>query len=362
VGTDLTTNTNPGDTDVVANHPADERAWRTNVKTIIETEHYSGSANNDRHKMVVGADDTAVEAAITSPLSGNFALMKGNAAAANAPPMRGISFHDGTDWFHNYFVPTGTILQCAFNPATPPDGFLNCNGAAVAQATYADLYAVIGTAFNTQDGVGAPGGSDFRVPLLAGHTVMGLSAGATGQAGWVRNVSGQNDLFISGTYTDTQRRIYIVEITGAGTPDTFRWNDDAGKVASWTSGVFVGATNALSNGITLNWGSTTGHSVGDIWTFVVDPLMDTVGAALGVDAWQLDVEEMPGHNHGGATGSTAFDNALSGIATYDGGVPGAAVASTGLVNPHTHTIASEGGTDAHENAPHAVVLGHIIKT
>ena len=373
MGTDIDV-TKPADTDVIADYPTEERDHRTDLQTLIATEHYEGASGNDRHKIGVYANDAARDAVITSPASGNFAFQVGSSPGANAPRMTALGFHDGTDWHKGYFIPTGTVLNVAFNPATPPEGFLACNGANVSKTTYADLFAVIGTAFDEQDGVAAPGGSEFRVPLLGGHTVVGLTAGKKGQPGWVRNVSGLKDVFVTGTYSGSARLIYIVEITGEGTPDTFRWSDDAG--ATFTSGVSVSSTNALSNGLTLNWQATTGHGDGDIWIFVAEPALAAVGGTIGVSAWQLVVNETPSHDHGGETGDPAGTDEYqgntpkgttysdSGGATSNFGRGGSVSVGTTNIEDvdHHHAISAQGGDRAHDTQPHAVVLGSMIKT
>jgi microcystin-dependent protein len=55
-------------------------------------------------------------------------------------------------------IPTGTITP--WSQATPPSGFLECDGAAVSQSTYAALFAIIGTTY------GDPGGGNFNLPDL----------------------------------------------------------------------------------------------------------------------------------------------------------------------------------------------------
>lgn len=57
-------------------------------------------------------------------------------------------------------VPTGTVLDYAYVGATPPTGFLLTNGTVLARATWPDLFAVVGTSFNT----GGETGSQFRLP------------------------------------------------------------------------------------------------------------------------------------------------------------------------------------------------------
>ena len=85
-----------------------------------------------------------------------------------------ILFVGGVALYDNYqSVPPGVIMNYA--GATPPAGFLLCNGAAVSQTTYVDLYNAIGVTF------GNPGGGNFNLPdsrgrFLAGADNMGGSA------------------------------------------------------------------------------------------------------------------------------------------------------------------------------------------
>lgn len=76
-----------------------------------------------------------------------------------------------------YLVPSGSILATAAGSA--PTGYLLCNGTTVSRTTYADLFAAIGTAFNT----GGEAATDFRLPNFNGRSPMGTgtstAAGAT---------------------------------------------------------------------------------------------------------------------------------------------------------------------------------------
>lgn len=58
-------------------------------------------------------------------------------------------------------VPTGAIFIWPL--AAAPAGYLLCNGAAVSQATYAALYAVIGNTYANSPGTGL-----FNVPHMTG--------------------------------------------------------------------------------------------------------------------------------------------------------------------------------------------------
>lgn len=67
-------------------------------------------------------------------------------------------------------MPVGAILP--FGGGTAPAGWLLCEGAPVSRATYADLFAVIGTAFGSGNG-----SSTFNVPDLRGVFLRGADGG-----------------------------------------------------------------------------------------------------------------------------------------------------------------------------------------
>jgi microcystin-dependent protein len=80
-------------------------------------------------------------------------------------------------------IPTATIVP--WSDSSIPSGFLECNGQAVSQSTYADLFAIIGTTY------GDPGGGNFNVPDLQDNVPVGKSnnkaLGSTGGANTVTN-------------------------------------------------------------------------------------------------------------------------------------------------------------------------------
>lgn len=69
-------------------------------------------------------------------------------------------------------IPAGAVMPFAM--ATPPSGWLACDGAAVSRSTYATLFAAIGTTY----GVGN-GSTTFNLPDLKGRVIAGLDAGQT---------------------------------------------------------------------------------------------------------------------------------------------------------------------------------------
>lgn len=67
-------------------------------------------------------------------------------------------------------VPTGSILP--YGGSTAPTGWLLCSGGAISRATYADLFAVIGTAYGAGDG-----STTFNLPNYTGRVPQGMGRG-----------------------------------------------------------------------------------------------------------------------------------------------------------------------------------------
>ena len=80
-----------------------------------------------------------------------------------------------------------------------------------------------------------------------------------------------------------------------------------------------------------------------------------LGAKGGAETHTLTVEEMPGHNHGGSTGST------TGASTTATGTLGGALSDVADDGSHSHTIALQGGGNAHNNMQPFLVIRYLIK-
>lgn len=77
---------------------------------------------------------------------------------------------------------TGTVI--AFAGATPPAGWLLCNGQALSSSDYPALYSTLGTTYgNGSTGINAGGDKQFNVPDLRGEFVRGLDEGRGIDAG-----------------------------------------------------------------------------------------------------------------------------------------------------------------------------------
>lgn len=70
------------------------------------------------------------------------------------------------------FLPTGLVSPYAGSSA--PGGWLLCDGAVVSRTTYAPLFAIVGTTYNT----GGEAGTSFRLPDLRGRVPVGVDGAA----------------------------------------------------------------------------------------------------------------------------------------------------------------------------------------
>ncbi len=91
----------------------------------------------------------------------------------------------------------GTIIDYA--GSTIPDGYLNCDGSQVSQATYSALYAAIGTTW------GADGGGLFTLPDLEGYVTAGSGGDLFSGTDAVGDEGGDKDTdqLVSHTHTAT---------------------------------------------------------------------------------------------------------------------------------------------------------------
>ena len=87
-------------------------------------------------------------------------------------------------------APVGTITP--FGGSAIPSGYLLCNGQTVSRTTYAELFAVIGTAFGTGDG-----STTFNVPDLRETVPVGV--GENGNA-----TIANHDIYTIGEFKDDQ--------------------------------------------------------------------------------------------------------------------------------------------------------------
>ena len=173
--------------------------------------------------------------------------------------------------FSGYGVsPIGSVT--AFAGSSAPTGWLLCNGGTVSQATYADLYALIGTTY------GPAAGGNFTLPDLRGRTAVGVNTatylttlGATiGSADATIvththshslsvDAGGSHTHFVAADVVDTQTNSEINHVSA--TTYIPRRRQDGSSSGNF---VFIGQATAATVGLTSSSGAHTHGLSGSI--------------------------------------------------------------------------------------------------
>ena len=105
-----------------------------------------------------------------------------------------------------------------------------------------------------------------------------------------------NNLVVSGTYTGSGSHTYKVLITTAGAPDQFQWQiDGATPIATGVS--VTGSAQTLSNGISVTFGTTTGHLVGDYWLITVNQAVNSTTVPAWANFYYSTPARLPGEGY-----------------------------------------------------------------
>lgn len=132
---------------------------------------------------------------------------------------------------------TGEIRIWAGTIATIPSGWLFCDGSAVSQATYANLYAVIGHQYAAD-----PGSGNFRLPDLRNYYLVGANADGAGIASVTSALSTANKTDSSGTTIASKTRRNNNWITPASTQPQDGSGSRVARVEMALNGVAMGQT------------------------------------------------------------------------------------------------------------------------
>jgi microcystin-dependent protein len=172
-------------------------------------------------------------------------------------------------------MPAGTIVQ--YGGASAPTDWLLCDGAAVSQATYAALYAIIGLTY------GNPGGGNFNLPDLRRRVPVGKGSGGA------VSTLGENDGVAEALRRGTKHRHtahshsitdpgHIHGVTDPGHAHSLStWNGAGGPMLS------DGASNAGSQVVLSTNGAATGISINSNSTGITGTVGADGGSAIGTD-------------------------------------------------------------------------------
>lgn len=90
--------------------------------------------------------------------------------------IKGFYYFDGSNWIRvlndqKDKTPTGSVITMASENV--PNGYLECNGAAISRTTYSNLFSKIGTRYGNGDGT-----TTFNLPDYRGYFLRGFSNGS----------------------------------------------------------------------------------------------------------------------------------------------------------------------------------------
>ena len=151
------------------------------------------------------------------------------------------------DFNNELRVPPGVVLP--FAGTTPPAGFLLCYGQAVSRASYADLFAAIGTSWGAGDG-----STTFNLPDLRGRAAFGKDdMGGAAASRLTSGGSGINGAALGASGGAETHTLTIAQMPPHAHTQT----------ADNTRSVGVGLTNVAATGAVGIWANDSSSTVGD---------------------------------------------------------------------------------------------------
>lgn len=259
--------------------------------------------------------------------------------------MQGTGTPSASDPFVNKSTFNANLIGMviAFASATPPSGWLSCDGSTVSRTTYASLFAVCGTTYGPGDG-----STTFNLPNLLGRSILGTGAGTkvatfASRASNVITVTGLSNVADNEFQTGTP--VLYSAPSGAMTGLTHNTTYYVVKVTNTTFSLATSLANANAGTVITLSSNGTGTQ-----TFTATLTTRTLADTGGEEKHLLSVAEMPSHSHnlqfwaGGAGG-----NAYAGSTRSD---------AVMTINPPT---SSAGGDTQHNNMTPYIALNYIIK-
>lgn len=144
----------------------------------------ANSASLDSNGDVIADTYTKSVNGITPDERGNIILDIDSSGKNLVRSINGINANTRGNVQLGYIGIVGEIKWFAFNNA--PEGFLVCDGAVVSRATYADLFAVIGTTYGAGDG-----STTFALPNLIDIFMQGSKTVGTVKKAGLPNITGE---------------------------------------------------------------------------------------------------------------------------------------------------------------------------
>ncbi len=121
----------------LANRTAYLKSWQDKILDLLDDDEADGKKLPPASDSVIGVSRLATAAEITAGAANDIVVTPLRLAAALAAQAA-------------LLMPVGTIIEWPLS--TPPDGFLELNGAAISRSVYAALFARVGTIWGAGDG------------------------------------------------------------------------------------------------------------------------------------------------------------------------------------------------------------------
>lgn len=291
--------------------------------------------------------------------TGNYmsGVTAGTGISVTHTPAEGSSATIAVDESYNRLVPSGSIITWGGSSASPPSGYLTCDGTTVSRTTYAALYAVIG------DRYGAGNGSTtFTLPNFAN----GLLPFST----TTLNAS-------PGTGTRQTQTVNVGNTASSGHTHTLNNTQSSGHSHTMNSTSITantGGSNAdHSHGVSFNSGGesadhshsgNTGNISADHSHTYFKPNSGGNANTAGVNSNHTHAFTSGGRNVGhthlvsGNTGGRSVDHSHAMTHTHTA----ANIATTNSDTGHLHTFATTNSDTAHLHAMTGTYVVYLIKT
>ena len=303
---------------------------------------------------------TADGGAITlgTDTTGNYVsdVAAGTGISVSHTPAEGSTATVSVDASYNRLVPTGSITAWGGSSASPPSGFLTCDGTTVSRTTYAALYAVIGDRYGAGDGSTTFTLPNFASGLLPFSTTSLNASPGTGTR-QTQTISSANTASTGHSHT-----LNNTQSSGHGHTlnSTSVTQNSGGANADHSHGMSFNSGNVNSDH--SHSGNTGGHSADHSHTYF-KPNSGGNSNTAGVNSNHTHGFTTGGiysnHSHlvSGNTGGRSADHSHAITHTHTA----ATIASTNADTGHLHTIASTNSDTGHLHTLTGTYVVYIIK-
>lgn len=236
-------------------------------------------------------------------------------------------------------TPAGVIEMYGGPIASPPPGYLVCNGQLVSRTTYASLFTAIGTIHGAGDGSTTFAVPDLRDRFIAGAGTAYNPAATGGEVTHLLTAAESGQPAVT-TGTPSADHTHTTNPSSVASGTISANHTHSGTSASG------GPTHTHDD--TVDEGITTGDS--NDWVDTADD--DTTGTFLRTNVVR-PANTAIGHTHTLTTGNVSANH------THQVDIP--STTSGGVSATHTHALTAANASAAHENRPPYYALVFIIK-